>query len=310
MKLAFNGARSGLSNNGGSRTILLSAQILNNLGHRCDVVAFVDNLTWFRHKPVIKSIPKDLDAIINIAAVDYETTRKFNVPIKAAWWRANETWSNTEDHLRYCYINTEVKNLVNSKGLQQLLASYGADSQVVYQGIDFDLWEDRKLRGNKIRIGCLHQSKPTKRWKDFVKLSKILGDGYEYVGFGFGKGPGDFLTEYKQNPTHDELIDFYSSCHIFFLPTVLEGLHNVGLEAALCGCLLVGSDHPLNGMICDYLFDNGTGMVYSAGNIQAAAELIKDPNWLLVSKAQKFIVENIGSRETNMKKLIKLFEEL
>ena len=312
MKLAFNGLHSGLGNNGGSRTILKCAETLNSLGHRCDVITRVDNFTWFDHKPLIGYVPNDLDVIINVAAVDVVSTLQMDVPIKAWYIRGHESWSIPEHLLKDYYRNGNIVNVVNSKGLQQLLASYGANSHVVYQGIDFDLWEDRKLRSeNKIRIGCLHQSKSTKRWKDFVKLSKILGDkDYEYVGFGFGKVGGGFLTDYKQNPTYDELIDLYSSCHIFFLPTVLEGLHNVGLEAALCGCLLVGNDDPMNGMVCDYLFDNETGMVYPAGNIQIAAELIKNPNWLLVSKAQKFIVENIGSRETNMKKLIKLFEEL
>jgi glycosyltransferase involved in cell wall biosynthesis len=310
MKLAFNSKSSGLGNGGGTRTVLLASKTLESLGHRCDIIANVDNFTWFDHKPIIRQIPNDLNAIINVAAVDYELTKKSNVPIKAAWWRGHEIWNNKEDYLHYCYTNTEVKNIVNSKGLQWLLASYGADSTVIYPGIDFDWWEDRKLRSkDKIRIGCLYQKKPTKRWKDFVKLAEILGNkNYEYVGFGDTMRKDSFLNKFIRYPTHEELVKLYSSCHIFFLPTVSEGLHSVGLEAALCGCLLVGNNDPKNGMSCDYLFDGKTGMIYPSGDINVAAELIRNPNWAPVSKAQKFIVENIGSRETNMKKLVEVLE--
>lgn len=307
---------SGLANNGGSRTILLSSQILTSIGHRCDVVSLVDNFTWFDHKPTITFIPNDFDAIINIAAVDYEITKSTNIPIKTAWWRGHETWSNNESFLRYCYTDTAVRNLVNSRGLQRLLAAYGADSHVLYQGIDFDLWEDKKLRSDqgssssRLRIGCLYQKKKTKRWKDFIALAKVLGyKDYEYVGFGYDIRSDDFLTEYKQDPSRNDLIDLYSSCHIWFAPTEQEGLHNVPIEAALCGCLVVCSDHPMNGMGFDYAFGGNTVMVYEARNIGHAAELIKNPNWEVIDRMYNHLMNNIASRETNMKKLVEYIKE-
>ena len=313
MNLVYNSSVSGLGPNGGSRTILLSARTLEALGHRCDILANVDYFNWFKHKPVIKHVPKGIDAIINVAAVDYESTKKSNVPIKVAWWRGNETWSNTEDHLKYCYMDTEVKNIVNSKGLQSLLSSYGAKSEVVYQGIDFDLWEDReRLRlSDKIRIGCLYQKKTTKRWVDFVELAQILGgDRYKFVGFGTEMRHDSFLDFFISNPTHDELINFYSSCHIFFCPTELEGLHNIAIEASLCGCLIVCGDSLMNGMCQDYAFYNDTAMVYEARNVEQAAAMVRIPDWKLVNRMQDYLKFNIGSRETNMKKMIKHLEEL
>ena len=312
MKLVFNGINSGLGNNGGSRTILIASQILESLGHRCDIIANVDNFKWFEHKPTIDFLPDDVDAIINIAAIDYATTRQLNVPIKAGWWRGHEIWANEEAYLGKCYRDVEVKNIVNSKGLKQLLATFDAESKVVYQGVDFDWWEDKKIRLNdKIRIGCLYNKKPTKRWEDFVKLAEILGTtDYEYVGIGDTYRDDEFLTYFFANANVKELNNIYSSCHIWFSPTVLEGLHNVPLEAALCGCLLVGNDSQKNGMIYDYLFDGKTGMVYPSENVHAAAELIKNPNWELVSKAEAFIKEHIGTKKDNMKKMIKTLETL
>ncbi len=312
MKLVFNSLHSGLANNGGSKTIIKCCEAINSLGHTCNIIAIKDEFIWFEHKQPIRYVPSDLDVMIAVANSDVVSTLHSNVDKKAWFIRGHETWSAPEYLLEDYYRNSNILNIVNSKGLQQKLATYGADSVVVYSGIDLGMWENRNLRSNdKIRIGCLYNSKPTKRWEDFVKLANILGTkDYEYIGIGDSPRNDDFFTGFWYNVSTEELNDIYSSCHIFFLPTVLEGLHNIGLEAALCGCLLVGNDTPTNGMVCDYLFDNETGMVYQSGDIQSAAELIRNPNWSLIPKAKKFIVENIGSRETNMKKFIDVLEEM
>jgi len=309
MKLAFNGMNSGLGNNGGTRTILKCAEVLNDIGHECYVVVNVDNYTNFTHEYVARFMPENLDAIINVAAVDMSSTLNFQVPIKAWYIRGHESWANPEEELINHYKNREVKNIVNSVGLKQLLASYGADSEVVYQGIDFDKWEDKDLRRDQIvRIGCLYQTKSTKRWQDFVKLSKILGnDGYDYVSFGTSTPPDiSFLKEFKLNADVEDLNSLYSSCDIWFAPTTLEGLHNVPMEAALCGCLIVCGDYPMNGMIYDYAFKNNTAMVYDRDNIEHAVELIKNPNLKLVSRMRDHLYNRIGPREYNMEKFVKI----
>jgi len=311
MRIAFNGINSGLGNNGGSKTIIKCVETLNKLGHKCDIIANIDNFTWFGHKPTIKYIPKDLDAVISIAAVDFISTLHMNIPIKAWYIRGHESWANHEHILIDYYRNNNVINIVNSKGLNQQLAIYGADSIVIYQGIDLDMWENRELRPkDKIRIGCLYQKKSTKRWEDFIKLAKILGHkDYEYVGFGDTIRNDEFLAYFKCSPTAEELINFYSSCNIFFAPTELEGLFNPAQEAALCGCLIVCGDEPLGGMVYDYAFSDNTAMVYERKNIEHAAELIRNPNWNLTENMQKHLRYNIGSRKKNMEKLIKYLGE-
>ena len=311
MKLAFNSINSGLGNNGGSRTIIKCAESIEKLGHRCDIIANVDNFTWFEHKPVINYLPDDLDVLIAVACSDVIPTLRLNVPKKAWYIRGHENWTMTDDQLGQLYTSG-IFNIVNSRGLQQFLATYGADSKVVYQGIDFDWWEDRKLRSkNKIRIGCLHTKQPRKRWQDFVQLADILGhDDYEYVGMGSAEPEENFLVDFRCNVDHDELCDLYSSCHIWFAPTESEGLHNVPIEANLCGCLVVCGDEPMNGMIYDYAFPNNTAMVYRRKDINRAVELIKNPNWDLINNMQQHIKDNIGTREDNIKKMVKYLEEI
>ena len=60
MKLAFNGMNSGLGNNGGTRTILKCAEVLNDIGHECYVVVNVDNYTNFTHEYVARFMPENL----------------------------------------------------------------------------------------------------------------------------------------------------------------------------------------------------------------------------------------------------------
>jgi len=311
MNLAFNGIASGLGNNGGTRTILLCQKTLEELGHRCDFIAGIDNFTWFDHKPVINYLPDDLDAIISVACSDVVPT--LNIPIeRKAWYiRGHENWSMSDQDLGHLYRDTRFLNIVNSKGLQYKLKNeFHADSVVVYQGIDVRGWYNRKLRSNKIRIGCLSNKRhSTKRWQDFVELSKVLGhDDYEYVAFGLEERHDDFLTIFLQSPEHGDLLNLYSSCHIWFAPTELEGLHNPAIEASLCGCLLVANDNPMNGMILDYAFNNETAMIYKARDIEHAAQKIKNPDWNLVSNMQKCIKTNIGTRRDNMRKMVEYLD--
>lgn len=310
MKIAFNSLNSGLGNNGGTKTIIKCCEVLNNLGHKCDIISNVDNFTWFDHDPVIRYIPNDLDVVIAVACTDVEFTLRMNVPKKAWYIRGHESWACGEERLRR-YYNSGLFNIVNSKNLKQKLASYGASSVVVYQGLDLDTWKDRKLRSNgKVRIGCLYNKKPTKRWADFVELAKILGtEKYEYVGMGDTMRNDPFLTYFKPNASIKELNDVYNSCHTWFAPTELEGLHNVPIEAALCGCLIVCSDATLNGMGFDYAFNDNTAMVYESRNIEHAAELIRNPNLDVVERMDNHLRNNIGSREKNMKKMISYLEK-
>lgn len=310
MKLAFNSSYSGLGNNGGTRTIIKCCEALRKLAHDCDIIAAVDKFTWFEHRPPIRYISKDLDAVIAVACTDVYSTLKILAPVKAWYIRGHENWTMSDQKLRELY-NSDVLNIVNSRGLQQLLAAYGADSKVVYQGIDFDLWKDKGLRSNdKIRIGAIYDEKSTKRWTDFAKLAQILGHkDYEYVAAGSKMPKEDFLSWFRLNANVSQLNELYSSCHIWFAPTELEGLHNPPMEAALCGCLIVCSDAPMNGMGFDYAFDGNTAMVYRAGDVDHAAELIKNPNWDCIERMDNCLRHDIGTRENNMRKLVKYLEK-
>jgi len=310
MNIVFNMLECGLGNNGGTRTIIKCAEVLENLNHRCDIVATADNFTWFDHKKIISNIPTDTEVVIATAHSTVMSTLRSGAAKKAWYIRAHENWSTSDETLNKLY-KSGIINIVNSRGLQQQISACGADSRVIYQGIDFDWWENEELRPeNKIKIGCLYTKQSRKRWKDFVRLVGILGtDDYEYLSVGNAHPDEKFLTESWSNVGHARLRHAYSSCHIWFAPTNSEGLHNVPMEANLCGCLVVCADEPLNGMIYDYAFPNNTAMVYDRKDIVHAAKLIGRPNWSLIDNMQQHLIHHIGTREDNMEKLVEVLND-
>lgn len=314
MKIVFNGLQSGLANNGGSKTIVTAVNILNNLGCICDIAAVVDNFTWIEHRPTLKYLPSDYDVVVNIAAVDYQVTKVCDISKKVAWWRGHEIWANSEDYLISCYTDKQVYNLTNSKGLQHKLKLYGAESDVLYQGIDLDRWYDTGLVRNdkSLVIGCLYGTKVTKGWSSFLKLIEKLGSNYKFIGFGLTECPGvDLLDEYYVNPSYEELLKIYNSIDIYFSPTILEGLHNPPMEAALCGAALVCNNNISNGMVLDYA-NMETAFIYDFMDIDSAVNIIKNVTKKELAEKTDNLVDYIRNvicdRETNMLKFIKWLE--
>tara|TARA_A100001015_G_C14916784_1_gene682692 strand:+ start:61 stop:1014 length:954 start_codon:yes stop_codon:yes gene_type:complete len=316
MTIAFNLLGCGLGNNGGSQTIIKSCEILNDLGAKSELVSDVDNFTWFKHRKCISSIPKDASAVIATGCGTVTNTSKLNMPKKYWWIRGHEDWWFNDNELLKLYNIKNIINITNSKSLANRIKSLGCNQTIhtIYQGIDLDLWGDLNLRSQnkKIKIGCLYGNKPTKRWKDFKKLANALGKNkYEFVGFGLDSIREDFLSQYIKNASKKQLLELYSSCDIWFAPTINEGLHNVPMEANLCGCLIVCSNNKNNGMILDYAFNNHSAFTYN--NIDEAVSIIENKysldNSHIVKECQSIIRNNIGSRYYNMNNLIKLIYE-
>lgn len=306
MKIGFNFIGCGMGNNGGTRTIIKCSETIKELGHESILISHVDNFNWFPHDKAIKSIPKNIDALVATACSTVDSTLKSGVKTKAWYIRGHENWGMSEKKLGELYREEGIKKICNSKGLEERLKDMGAkDTCVVYQGVDINFWKYTGGRiSKKTRIGCLYNTvHKTKRWDSFKKLASLLGkEEYEFVSFGDKPCGENFLSEHLTSPKQNDLRDFYSRCHIWFAPTENEGLHNPPMEAALCGCLIVCSNSPNNGMIKDYAFKDKTAMVYE--NIEESADIIRSPNYDLIPKMNEHIVKNIGTREINMIKFV------
>ena len=113
------------------------------------------------------------------------------------------------------------------------------------------------------------------------------------------------------SPSSDALRSFYNKIKVWMAPTELEGLHNPPMEASLCGCGLVATDHGMSGM-SDYAKHLDTALVYPAGDLKLASEyvntLMKDHGLReeLNNNMVELLREKIGSRQENMKKMLEI----
>lgn len=307
MNICFYGMNSGLANNGGSRTIIKSAETLNRIGHYAWIVAKKNKYTW--HKYNILEMPaKKADVVVAIAAVDVKDLHKAYPDHKKAWWiRGFELWTMKEEDL-LSRARMDHINIVNSTWLQNHLKSRGIESHLCYQGIDFEEWGDYGLRSNTATvIGYLGKTKHKTKNYDFCLQLKE-------------RFKNDPKFDFVEFPKHNTMVGLhghrarsgvpanfiYNMCHIWFSPTCLEGLHNPPMESAMCGCLIVGSDHPRNGM-SDYLTED-TGMIYKYGSSNEAYISVIFPDYDKIPKMQELIRDKIGSREKNMKRFVELLE--
>jgi len=282
----------GLAPNGGTQTILRSADTLRKLGHEVNVVAPVDRFKWFEHPKPLKKIPEDTDVCVAISISDVDLLMK-EAPktAKLAYWaRPIEFWQFEKKKAISILkrFKRHGKIFTNSTWQVDYMDAYGIKSEVIYNGIDFDKWKELGLK--REAIGCLKHAHERKRYRDCKHLIKKI-KWREFLKLGSKK---------HKNIVGNKLMKFYNKCNIWFAPTELEGFHNVPAEANLCGCLIIGSSCYRNGM-GDYLGKN-TGMVYDS--LDEAIDMIKKPDYSKVPKMQEVLVNKIGTRKKNMEKLV------
>lgn len=311
MKIAFccqHNYYGGLGNQGGSRTIVLSAMMLNELGHKAYVVTqHKDKLTWFKHPKPLKCIPKDTDVCIACSVSDIKPMlTRMPKRAKAFWWcRLLEDYQMPKSKIiRHA---SKVHTLVNSECLQRWFAKHGVKTTVAYQGVDVDQWKDWDTRGSKKTIGFLVSKKKRKRFNEIKAIINQLGDKYDYVGYGTDIPDKDFVKTkmryFKRNADYDDLLGIYNMAHIWLATSTSEGLHNPPMEAALCGCTLVCTDASRNGTK-DYAIDGETAYCYPRGNIEMACAAIEKASGEKVVKAAEKIIQKISDRKTAMERLI------
>jgi len=307
-----------LSNNGGTRTILLSQKELERQGHIVDVVASVDKYTWHKHKKPVRSIPKDSQAVIAVSVADIDPMlkkmKKRGIKCRpSVWVRGWPIWTMSEQS-----IISKLKRLftiggrvyVNASWLHHKLTANGIPSYVVFAGMDD--WYDMQPDNAYCTVGCLYSKRGTKGWKEFEKLHDILGSGYvcengttaelKWVAFGTEKKGPKWLDKYLSNPSKSELEGLYHKAEYWFSPSALEGFHNPPAEAAMCGCLLLCRDIRSGGTQ-DYATPETAHLWQS---VEEAAEYIRNPDWSKVLKCQELIKSTIGTREQAMKKFVEV----
>ena len=302
MRIIFNLKKVGLGNNGGSRTIIKSAETLASLGQEVVIYSDISNkYTWETLKNNVqfiksKKIPKG-DVIIATGIGSVKSTIISNFKKKFYYIRGFEIWAAKKDILLKSYKS--LKCIVNSGWLQKMLADKGIKSDLIFNGLDFDDFYNISI-DRRNSLGCLFHKKHKTKNYSFVKKSSDNG-GIPLLS----------LNKDIKNPTPQELNKWYNTIKVWVASSELEGLHNPPMEASLSGCGLVTTNHPRSGTQ-DYSIHEYTSLVYSHGDKKDALKcferLINDDKLreTLNTNMVELLKTKIGTREANMMKMLEV----
>jgi glycosyltransferase involved in cell wall biosynthesis len=321
MKIAFLANHSywgGLQNNGGSRTVLLSAAELIRQGHEVKIVTQKDEFTWFRHNiQIVHEIPVGMDYVIAVSISDVETLGKKKTNCHGArlayWARPFERWQmDYEEMFKTLAIFAARKGVImcNSQWQTDLLGKSGIPASTVYAGLDLSKWNFDPAAERPIDVMVLAHGAPRKRFENCLMLKSRLDRGMRMVAFGEPKSiPGRLMDQmrnelvFHERPKHEDLKKLYQRSRFFFCPSELEGFHSPPAEAALCGCHVLCLDFPRNGCM-DYC-EPATATIVK-GIAEAAEAVRKGPDADKVAKMNALLRNKIGSREKNMKRMVEV----
>jgi len=301
MKIIFNLLNVGLGNNGGSRTIIKCADVLNTLGQ--DVVLLLNQpnkFTWGKIRSKILYSDKHPVCDVSIATGfrSIKSTIRSPAAKKYCYIRGLEKWMAPEKELFRMY--KKVNCIVNSEWLKDYFSKHNILSKLIYPGLDFDkfyLTDNTRAK----ELGALYSKRhATKRHDDAARLSISMHKKFK------------MLNKNIVDASEKDLRIWYNKIKVWFSPSELEGLHNPPMEAGLCGCSLVCTDHYMSG-VSDFAIHKKTALVYPARNLKVARfhinELLQnEPLRIELNDNLRSVLKNkIGSRKENMSYLIKHF---
>ena len=338
MDIIFNCLDSGLGNNGGSRTIVRSANTLKKLGHnvvilnppgkrtKLDLINNKTAYTWDTiNVPVMSEGWAHLKADVIIATAYASVKTTVEAPdscgMKVHWMRGWETWKHSEEWIKENVLNQPTLKIVNSLNLQDKLKEYNVESKLIRPGYDFDELKPLHTREtNKVlTLGALYNKGNKRKEKRvdwiFEAVEKIKKDiTIALVMFG-GEGQPPInapIDLFIPNPIRDRKNNLYNRIDIWLAPTENDSLHLPPAEAMITECCIVGTDTPMNGMK-DYLINMETGLI-SMNSITSFENtvrlLINDIDLRIeLGKNAREKILSLGTREYNMNILLNYLED-
>lgn len=329
MDIIFNCLDSGLGNNGGSRTIVRSANTLRQLGHNVWIFNPKKEPAYTWDKIEVPIIYHDFerifraDAIIATSFNSVKSTMKFpdRLGKKFHWIRGWETWANGLSEIKDILDQPTIK-IVNSICIQDKLKEFNIDSDIIRPGYDFHEYYPLNIRQNNkvLTIGCLY-SKGTKRESKRVvwifRAVKEIKEKMEVCLIMYGSegkpSVNDPFDVFTPSPTIRAKNIIYNQCDIWLAPTCNDSLHMPPAEAMQTECCVIGTDAPMSGMK-DYLINAKTGVesfnTYdSFRDCIMYALLVGEETRSIFGRAAKEKIMSLGTREYNMCMLINHIED-
>lgn len=331
MKILINCMNVGIGPNGGSRTLIRSANTLQKLGHDVQILndKLNHNYTWDKIEvPLL--VPKNINDIPNadvVMGTGYNSWKKtIDLPDrcgkKLIWVRLHETHQAKETELIKVLSNKKLKIIVNSICLKDKLQEFNIDSKIIRPGYDFhEIQPLHNRQNNKIlTIGGLYskgKKREIKRVPWIINAIKEIKTKMKInlIMFGADGAPNvnDGVDLFIPNPNPNRKNEIYNKCNIWVAPTCNDGLHMPPAEAMQSECCVVGTDAPMSGMQ-DYLINKETGIV-SFNNYESFKDcimfalLLDEETRIKYGKVAREKILSLGTREYNMNILINYIED-
>lgn len=326
MKISFNLISCGLGNNGGSTTIIRSANTLHELGHEVTIVDSGKNKHTWNDIKCNHLIIKDLssfpfgDAVIATGFRTVESTLELddNCGKKYHWIRLLENHICNEKELINVFKAPTIK-IVNSICLQRKLLEYNEPSIIIRPGYDFDEIYPLNIRkkneamilGGLYNEGSKRANKRTEWIFNVYDYLKNQGQNVKLYMFGSDGTPSKKIDKYLKDPPIIQKNELFNQVDIWLAPSSLEGLHIAPAEAMLTECACVGTDADQSGTE-DYLINCETGLVSSntfnsfINHVEALMNNKKARQQFGKDGREK--VKSLGDRKDNMRKLVHFLE--
>jgi hypothetical protein len=323
MRISWNLIGVGLGANGGSNTIIKSANTLYKLGMDVTIVDTGTNKNWneIKCKHLIIEDLKDFpdgDAVIATGFKSVDSTLKLppRCGKKFHYIRLFENYIFTGDAMTAIMKAPTIK-IVNSMCLQRKLMEYNEPSTIIYPGYDFNEIYPLNIRKNnkEVILGGLYNQGKKRSGKRtewvFETYEYLKSKGYDVKLYMFGTDgtPSRHVDVYIKDPTKEEKNNLFNTVDIWLSTSCLDGLHITPAEAMITKCCVCGNKSDQSGTE-DYLINEETGLV-AEDNIEdfkrCVERLVNDRDLRIRfgENGRKKIL-SIGNRETNMKKMADL----
>jgi len=332
MKIIFNALNCGLGNNGGSQTIVKSANTLVNMGHDVSIIDTGANKhTWnvlhANHLKIknIEQCPK-CDVLIGTGIKTFESTLRCKTTDKKIHWiRGWETWQMSNEKMINLFKNrNDIILVTNGAGVEKILRKNKIPVQLQFAGLDIpkvrDCSDNMRKRGDTITIGGLINTRHKTKQSEYIfnifnYLSRTLKVNVELNTFGAENVDRHILSNHFHinSPDIDMKKKIYKNVDFWISSSVNEGFHIPPAEYMLENSgVVIGVESPFNGTK-HYLKNDITGYVCKNNWIEMVEKIIyKYDNleelYMISDSAYHKIANEIGSREENMRKFVKIME--
>jgi len=327
MKIIFNAINCGLGNNGGSQTIVKSANTLADLGCHVEIIDSMKNcFTW--HPLLVKHIIVKnnnypyCDAIIGTGIKTLPLTSNYpNAKKRFHWIRGWETWQIPEYEMIQMFktYSKKVVYLTNGIHIHRILKKHGIKSYIQYAGLDLNNhnishnYDDINKR-DVINIGGLINFKHKTKNSDWlIQIINILNNTnkYKFLLYTYGMNKINNIKYHIHhiNPSLKVKYKIYNKVDFWLSTSTNDSFHIPPAEFMTTRGIVIGVDHLFSGTK-SYLINNQTGFLSrcSINDIcDTILNVIDNKNLNEISdNAKNFIENKIGSRKQNMHKFIEI----